>query len=146
MATNRTLIDAPPERVYEVLADPDSYGYWVVGSSTIRDADPEFPAPGSRFHHTQGFFGVGIKDVTRVVESTPPAHLVLEVYARPLLIGRVTIRLAPVLGGTSVTFEEVPIGGMLDRVPRALVDPPTRLRNSLTLRRLKKLAEGNGRR
>ena len=68
MATNRKLIDAPPERVFEVLSDPDNYGFWVVGSSDIRDADAGFPARGSRFHHTQGVLGIGIKDSTRVLE------------------------------------------------------------------------------
>ncbi len=31
----------PPEAVWEALADPGDYGYWVVGSKLIRDADPE---------------------------------------------------------------------------------------------------------
>ncbi len=79
MATNRKLIDAPPERVFEVLSDPDSYGFWVVGSSDIRDADAGCPAPGSRFHHTQGVLGVGIKDSMRVLECDGARR------ARPLL-------------------------------------------------------------
>ena len=45
----------PPEAVWDVLAEPGSYGYWVVGSKAIRDADPDWPAPGSKFHHTIGF-------------------------------------------------------------------------------------------
>ena len=28
----------PPTAVWDTLADPDSYGFWVVGSKTIRDA------------------------------------------------------------------------------------------------------------
>ena len=45
MARNDTFIAAPPERVFEILSDPDNYGYWVVGSKRIRGADPEFLRP-----------------------------------------------------------------------------------------------------
>ena len=38
-----------PEAVWAALADPSGYEYWVVGSKAIRDADPEFPAPGTSF-------------------------------------------------------------------------------------------------
>ena len=44
-----------PGDVWEVLADPGEYGYWVVGSKVIRDADANWPEPGSKFHHTIGF-------------------------------------------------------------------------------------------
>ena len=54
MARNQRDIDAPPERVFAVLADPRCYPEWVVGSKEIRAADPGFPAPGTRFHHTVG--------------------------------------------------------------------------------------------
>jgi uncharacterized protein YndB with AHSA1/START domain len=146
MATNRKLIHAPPERVFDVLSDPDSYGYWVVGSSHIRDADPGFPGPGTRFHHTQGVFGVGIKDSTRVLECRPARRLVLRVCARPLAIGKVSLELTALDGGTEVRMDEVAIGGLMAAVPQVLLDPPTWLRNELALSRLKSLAEGNGRR
>jgi uncharacterized protein YndB with AHSA1/START domain len=146
MATNRKLIHAPPERVFDVLSDPGSYGDWVVGSSQIRDADPGFPGLGTRFHHTQGVLGRGIRDSTRVLESRPPRRLVLRVCARPLAVGKVALQLTPVDGGTEVRMDEVAIGGLLAAVPRMLADPPTWLRNEISLSRLKRLAEGNGRR
>src|SRR5450755_306405 len=40
MATTRKHIAAAPERVVAVLAEPGNYADWVVGSDTIRDADP----------------------------------------------------------------------------------------------------------
>jgi uncharacterized protein YndB with AHSA1/START domain len=146
MATNRTLIHTPPEQVFDVLSDPESYGYWVVGSSQIRDADPGFPGLGTGFHHTQGAFGVGIKDATRVLECRPARRLVLRVCARPLVIGRVSLQLTPADGGTEVRMDEIAIGGVMGAVPRMLVDPPTWLRNEISLSRLKSLAEGNARR
>lgn len=141
MATNRKLIDAPPERVFEVLSDPDSYGFWVVGSSDIRDADAAFPAPGSRFHHTQGILGIGIKDSTRVLECDGARRLVLRVCARPLAVGKVSMQLTPLDGATEVRMDEVPVGGLMAIVPRVLTDPLTRLRNEISLGRLRRLAE-----
>ena len=49
MARNEIFIGAPPAAVFGVLADPRSYGEWVVGSREIRAADalPE-RADGSR--------------------------------------------------------------------------------------------------
>jgi uncharacterized protein YndB with AHSA1/START domain len=145
MATNRTLIDAPPERVFEVLSDAESYGSWVVGSSDIRDADARFPAPGSRFHHTQGVLGIGIKDSTRVLECDGSRRLVLRVCARPLAIGRVSMQLTARDGGTEVRMDEVAIGGILGLVPRMLADPLTHVRNDISLGRLKRLAERRAR-
>ena len=54
MARNETHIAAAPDAVFSVLSDPDAYGDWVVGSRRIRDADADFPAVGSKFHHQVG--------------------------------------------------------------------------------------------
>src|SRR3712207_9033137 len=86
MPVNTIDAKCPPETVFAVLSDPESYGYWVVGAADIRDADPGWPAPGTKFHHTQGIRGVGLKDTTSAVEVDPPRRIVLEVRARPLLI------------------------------------------------------------
>ena len=45
VATNRRFMPVPPQAVWDALADPAGYGYWVVGSKEIRDAEPGFPAP-----------------------------------------------------------------------------------------------------
>lgn len=52
MAQTERLINASPEAVFGVLADPRGYAYWVIGSLEVREADPEWPRPGSRFGHT----------------------------------------------------------------------------------------------
>ena len=46
MATNDRFMPVAPEAVWDVLADPDGYAYWVVGSKAIRDADPELARSG----------------------------------------------------------------------------------------------------
>ncbi len=79
MSTSRRQIDVPPERVWAVLADPDSYAHWVVGSRDTRDADPRFPAEGTSFHHTVALGPIDLEDETEVVESDAPHRLVLHV-------------------------------------------------------------------
>ena len=73
MATTHQQISAPPERVFAVLSDPQSYGDWVVGSDTIRDADSAWPDAGSRFYHRVGAGPLKLNDHTEVLEVDPPA-------------------------------------------------------------------------
>lgn len=144
MAVNRIRAEIRPEAVFAVLADPDCYGKWVVGSSRIRDVEGPWPAVGSTFHHTQGVGPVGIKDTTTVLESEPGRRIVLEVRARPLVVARVELDLHANGGGTEVVMTEVPIGGPVGRLPAFASDPPVKLRNAESLRRLRKLAEKRG--
>ncbi len=141
MARNQTYIEAPPERVYAVLADAHSYGEWVVGSKEIRDADAGFPAPGSRLHHSVGVGPLVIKDHTEVLESEPPRRLKLKARALPLGTATVTLELAPDRTGTRLTMVEDPSGYT---APLRWFPPMqlfTRVRNTESLRRLKALAE-----
>ena len=39
MAENHAYIDAPPDAVFDVLADARSYAHWVVGSSEVRGVE-----------------------------------------------------------------------------------------------------------
>lgn len=144
MAQNTIHIDASPERVFEVLSDADSYGYWVVGSKRIRDADPDFPAAGSRFHHVVGFGPVEIADHTEVLESVPPNRLKLKAKARPMGTAQVTLQIEPEGVGSRVTMIEDPG----DRLTALVFNPLTHLlvrgRNTESLDRLRELAEGDG--
>ena len=144
MARNDTHIDAPPERVFEVLSDPDSYGYWVVGSKRIRDADPGFPAAGTKFHHTVGWGPIDVDDHTAVLESEPPRRLKLKAKARPLGTALVTLQIEPEGTGSRVTMIE----DAGDHLTALVFNPLTHLlvrgRNVESLDRLRELAEGNG--
>src|SRR5919107_344020 len=120
MPVNSIQARCTPEAAFAVLSDPDSYGHWVVGAADIRDADPAWPAPGTKFHHTQGVRWLGLKDTTSVLDAEPPHRLVLEVRARPLLIAEVAIGLAPSAngGGTTITMTERPLEGLVARIDR----------------------------
>lgn len=140
MAVNEIHIDSPPRDVFAILADPESYGKWVVGSSQIRDVEGPWPAEGSTFHHTQGVGPVGIKDTTSVLESEPDRMVKLEVRARPLVVAHVHLALDPEGDGTKVTMTEVPMRGLMGRLPKRLSSAAIKPRNAISLRRLRRLA------
>lgn len=142
MARIDTRTSASAQDVWDVLMDPDSYGHWVVGSSHIRAVDPEWPAPGSRFHHTVGKWPFALSDHTTAMVVEPPRRLVLKAKARPLGTARVELVLRPEGDGTHVTMIE----GPGDRLSRLLFGNPLsqrllRVRNEESLRRLRRLAE-----
>ncbi|MEA2309637.1 MAG: hypothetical protein QOI65_1923 [Thermoleophilaceae bacterium] len=141
MAENHAYVDAPPDAVFDVLADAGSYAHWVVGSSEIRGVEGNWPEPGSRFHHTQGVFGIGLKDSTASIAACRPRQLVMEVRFRPLMIGKVEMRLRPRGRGTHVTMIEYPIAGPVARLHNPILDRAFWARNVESLRRLRKLAE-----
>jgi uncharacterized protein YndB with AHSA1/START domain len=141
VAVNHTQIDAPPERVFAVLADWRSYADWVVGSRRMRGADPGFPAAGTRLHHQVGIGPLHLNDHTTVLEVEPPRKLVLKAKARPLGTAIVDLTLEPNDGGTRVAMREDPGDPLTAFVFNPLTHLLVRGRNEEGLRRLKELAE-----
>jgi uncharacterized protein YndB with AHSA1/START domain len=141
VATTHLQINVSPERIFAVLADPVAYADWVVGSDTIRDADPNWPAVGSRFYHRVGVGPLKVNDHTEVVDLDPLKKLVLHARARPVGTARVTMIATPSQGGTCVTMREES-GDALSRLGiNPLTDWLVHLRNRESLRRLKRIAE-----
>ena len=141
MPRTEILVDAEPEVVFDVLTDAETYADWVVGSREIRDADSDWPEPGTVLHHTVGLGPFALADHTLVEESLPPVRLRLLARARPLPSARITIDLRPEADGTRLTMVEdvaLPFGSLLmGPVGHGML----RLRNVESLRRLKELAE-----
>jgi uncharacterized protein YndB with AHSA1/START domain len=131
--------------VFAVLADPESYARWVVGSQRIRDVEGNWPEPGAVFHHVVGVWPLRLRDSTEVVEAVPDTRLVLEARARPLGRARVELELHGQDGTTRVVMRETPISGPARLVPRPLLDPVTRRRNERSLDRLRRLVERRAR-
>jgi uncharacterized protein YndB with AHSA1/START domain len=140
VATNHRFMPVPPEAVWDALADPRSYGYWVVGSKLIRDADPGWPAPGSKFHHTVGSGPFRASDHTESLEARPPELLRIRAKARPFGTARVTIELTPEDDGTVVRMTEDPDGPTAVLSLNPLFHVITKLRNAESLMRLEELA------
>ena len=143
MAVNRRRCEAPPERVFDALADPRLYAYFVVGTRTVRWFDPRWPDPGSAFHYSLGFGVTVLSDATMVVEAEPPTRLVLRLRMRRFGDIRTVFRLTPEGAGTLVEVEEFPLDGPIAaEAVSQLVDGVVWLRNMEVLRRLCSLVEG----
>ena len=130
----------PPAAVWEALADPAGYGFWVVGSKLIRDGDGHWPAPGSRFHHTIGAGPLTVSDYTEALEARPPYLLKMRAKGRPLGTARVTLEMTPKDGGTLVRISEQPEGVAAVLALNPLVHFFTKARNAKSLERLEELA------
>ena len=130
----------PPAAVWDSLADPGDYGYWVVGSKLIRDADPHWPAPGAKFHHTIGVGPLRVSDHTEALDAEPPRLLRMRVKGRPLGTAIVTMEMTPRDGGTVVRMTENPEGLTLPFALNPLVHVATKARNAESLARLEELA------
>jgi Polyketide cyclase / dehydrase and lipid transport len=142
MARTEAHIAATPQAVFDVLSNPRSYGYWVVGSRKIRSADGDWPKVGTAFDHSVGAGPLVIRDYSYVEEVDAPRYLQLRVKARPFGTARVKMELVKSGAGTDVTMIEDPA----DRASAFIFNPLThlavRIRNGVALRRLEKLATG----
>jgi uncharacterized protein YndB with AHSA1/START domain len=145
-AENQVEIAAAPAEVFAVVADPRTYPDWVVGCDRIRAVDPDWPRPGSRFHHTVGAGPAKIDDSTTLVRIEPPTHITLEASAGAAGTAAVTFTVEPgeQPGRTRVTIEEAAVDGPASRLPDVVTDAGLQLRNAETLRRLRRLLEGDG--
>ena len=132
--------------MWGVLANGWRYADWVVGARRIRAVDPEWPEPGSRFHHEVGVGPVDIKDCS-VSEAIDPGRAIsLRVKAFPAGEARVRILLHPSEdGGTEIKMEEHPIEGFARRWDNPVQGAVLWMRNKEALRRLGRLAEREAR-
>ena len=138
MARNTIHVDAPPEAVFEVLADPRHYGNWVVGASTTRSVDGPWPAVGSVLHHSQMLL---IHDTTTVRACEPGRRIALEARARPLVVADVSVTLEPAGDGTRIVLDETVTGGLAGVLPGVVSDALIQVRNIEAVKRLKRLTE-----
>ena len=141
MTHNTRIIDATPQKVWDVLADGWLYPLWVVGASRMREVDDHWPEVGSRIHHSVGVWPALLDDHTEVTDATPGTSLTLRARAWPAGEAAVHLRLTPAADGTEVRIEEDVVSG-----PGTLTPPPLRglsltWRNTESLRRLAFIAE-----
>lgn len=140
MARTEIFVPAPASAVWNVLCDPASYGFWVVGSKEIRDADEAWPEPGSRFHHTVGFGPFTVRDHTVAEHAAAGRRLEMRAKARPFGTAKVTLELIPEGNGTRVVMIEDPGDLLTSLVFNPLTHLLVRGRNEESLRRLQELA------
>jgi uncharacterized protein YndB with AHSA1/START domain len=138
--TNERFMPVPPQAVWDALADAGGYGYWVPGSKVIRDADPDWPVPGSKFHHTVGVGPLKVSDHTEALEARAPERLRMRAKGRPLGTATVTLEMIPGDGGTVVRMTESPDGLAAVLKFNPLFWLLTKGRNAESLMRLEELA------
>ncbi|MEU0539981.1 SRPBCC family protein [Nocardia sp. NPDC005978] len=141
MAEVTVLIPASAERIFAVLADGWSYGHWVVGSTHMRDVDPDWPRVGTRIEHSIGAWPLMVQDATTVLSVEPPRLLELEARFWPF--GRARIRLELHREGLAST--RVRMVERVSRGPAHLIPAPLQAlllgpRNRESLTRLTDLA------
>lgn len=142
MAVNSRAIAAPAESVFEVLANGWLFPVWVVGASRMRSVDAEWPAVGAKIYHSVGVWPALIDDSTSMLEWDPPRRAVLQARLWPVGEATVALDVEPDEDGCRVTITEVPSSGPFAMMPRPATDPPIKVRNIETLKRLAYLAEG----
>ncbi|WP_410656952.1 SRPBCC family protein [Amycolatopsis sp. lyj-112] len=137
------IVDVPPEAVFAVLADGWLYASWVVGSSHIRDVDEDWPAVGSRIHHSVGPWPLHIQDVTVVKAVEPGVSLSLEARGWPLGAADVELTLLPRgEGKTEIRMAEKVTRGPGKVLPEAVQALVAKPRNTEALARLADLVTG----
>lgn len=127
--------------VWDVLADGWTYSQWVVGNSRMRAVDRDWPAPGSRIHHSVGLWPLVVNDTTTVVECAPREQLVLLAKTRPFGAARITIRLGQIPAGCRIEMAEVPAVAPLSWLPDPVALAMAWPRNRECTWRLASLAE-----
>lgn len=142
MSINRRVVKAPPQAVWDVLADGWLYPVWVVGASRMREVDDHWPAVGAKLYHSVGVWPALLDDSTSVLESLPPTHLKLRARGWPAGEAEIDIRVEAHAGGSEVTIREDAVAGPGRLVPKVLRDPQLAIRNVETLKRLAYIAEG----
>lgn len=138
----RHTTSASPAAVWSVLADGWTYPLWVVGAARMRAVESDFPAPGTKLHHSVGSWPVMLDDETQVLEAEPERLLKIRARTRPFGTADVTLTLMPEPdGGTTITMAEEAVGGPFLAVPKAARQVLISQRNREALLRLALLAE-----
>jgi uncharacterized protein YndB with AHSA1/START domain len=141
MISVERLFKTTPERVWDVLSDGWLYPLWVVGASRMREVDDEWPAVGSKLHHSVGTWPALLDDNTEVTACEPQKLLALRARAWPVGEAAVQLHLEVQGAGTRVVIEEDAVSGPGKLVPQPLRAPGLKWRNVETLRRLAYIAE-----
>ncbi|MEH0939134.1 SRPBCC family protein [Micromonospora psammae] len=135
------VIDAPPQQVFDVLADGWTYSDWVVGTVHVRDVDEHWPAVGAQLHHRAGPWPLSLQDASTVLACEPPRKLVLRAGLWPAGEAIVVFTLEPVGdGATRVSVGEDFAAGPLRWIRNKLNDLVLHQRNKETLSRLSDIA------
>lgn len=134
-------VTASPQDVWAVLADGWLYPLWVVGATSLRDVDAQWPAVGARIHHSVGAWPAMVHDSTRVLAMEPGRSLELRAGLWPAGAADVRLALSPDGSGTHIVMDETVSSGPISLIPRPVYGPLLKARNVESMRRLAHLTE-----
>jgi carbon monoxide dehydrogenase subunit G len=136
-------IDASPERVWDVLMDPDHLGDWVTIQEALEERPPGDLVDGSRLVQRCRVAGQRFELSWKVVEAEKPRRAVWEGKGPMGSRATVTYELAGNGGGTHFHYKneyKLP-GGILGRIGGAAVVGASGHEANKTLKRLKRVVE-----
>jgi uncharacterized protein YndB with AHSA1/START domain len=134
-------IDAPPDAVWRVLADPAAYAEWAFGTKHVARADVDWPREGTQLEYELGIDPIAVGDRTTVIEARPPRVLVLRAESKRLGAAKIRMEFEGNGGTTRVVMDEAPIAGLMEAVHTRVSDADLTQRNRIALERLKRLVE-----
>lgn len=141
MSRNEIIIQVEPEDLYAVFLDAQTYPKWVVGARRIRAVDPEWPTPGSAFHHESWLGLMPVQDRTIMMDCEPGKSVHLNAGIRPAGTADVLLTMEPHELGTKLVIEERAVTGPWAIVWNKAFDAGMWVRNEESLRRLKRYVE-----
>jgi carbon monoxide dehydrogenase subunit G len=140
-------IDAPPEKVWEVVMDPDRFGEWVTIHRKVNSADPGPPYEGMKMEQTLCLRGANFKVKWTLEECSDHAHAVWEGTGPMRSHARTEYAISPNdNGGTKFHYVnkfKAPGGILGSTASRVLVGGLPEREARKSLERLKALLERN---
>ncbi|MFD4989218.1 SRPBCC family protein [Streptomyces sp. NPDC058374] len=141
MAVRHQLIGAPPERVWEVLADGSRYSEWVVGTSGSHTERGPWPQTGATIEYDVQVGPWTLANETIVRISEPPRVLELEADSGRLGTARIAIEARPWGDETLVIVDEHPLRGLGGTLHNTVLDSLLQVRHRRMLKRLAEVVE-----
>jgi uncharacterized protein YndB with AHSA1/START domain len=137
-------IDAPPEKVWEVVMDPARLAEWVTIHRRLRYADEGSPRVGYRMEQQVHMRGVSLDVHWELVECAPNRRAVWEGRGPARSHARTEYVLSPEQGGATTHFRyhnefHAPLGPIGAIASRALVGGMPEREAHRTLQRLSEL-------
>ena len=135
-------IDAPPERVWEWLADWDRSSQWIMGT-IVEVVGSQREGVGARTRAVTRIAGIKLVDEMSVTRWEPPRLIEVRHHRKPVL-GDAWFEVVPVDGGSQVEWVEdleLPFG-RLGELGGSVMRAPVEWGLRKSLRRLRVLIEG----
>jgi uncharacterized protein YndB with AHSA1/START domain len=139
-------IDAPPERVYDLMLDPDCLSEWVTIHRRVNRADDGAPHEGYEMEQTLCLRGANFKVRWTLTEADRPGSATWEGRGPAHSYARTAYKLTPVDGGGRTRFDyenefKAPGGLLGAAASRVLVGGVPQREANRSLQRLKALLE-----